>query len=256
MQKNKSFQLRVALILSLIITISFSCNNSEETVSGLSLDTLTLADAKMQALVDGGKLPCISTMILKDGKVVHRRTIGLANIEENRVLEEDAIFRIYSMSKPITAAALMILYDEGKFQLDDPVAGYIPEFEETKVWVDGEEVDQQEPFTIKHLLTHTAGFCYGWDVSHVDSLYAQATPEGIWGLGTLEEVVKLLATIPLRISPVRNMNIPYPLMWLVTWWRSCRECLLINSCKHACLIRSKWWIPDSTYQKRIRAGWQ
>ena len=105
------------------------------------------------------------------------------------------------MSKPITAAALMMLYDEGKFQLDDPVAGYIPEFEETRVWVDGEEVDQQEPFTIRHLLTHTAGFCYGWDVSHVDSLYAQASPEGLWGLGTLEEAVKLLATIPLKNQP-------------------------------------------------------
>jgi len=201
MKKITSLQLTVAIILSLILTVSFSCNIASETNAGLSLDSLNVADAEMQALVDEGKLPCIATMIVKDGKVVHRLTTGLANIEENRVLEEDAIFRIYSMSKPITTAALMILYDEGKFQLDDPVAGYIPEFEETKVWVDGEEVDQQEAFTIRHLLTHTAGFCYGSDVSHVDSLYAQATPEGLWGLGTLEEAVKLLAAIPLKNQP-------------------------------------------------------
>ncbi|MCK5694122.1 MAG: beta-lactamase family protein [Bacteroidales bacterium] len=201
MRKITSLPLTVTFILSLILTVSFSCNIASESKASLSQDSLNVADAEMQALVDEGKLPCISTMIIKDGKVVRRLTTGLANLEENRVLEEDAIFRIYSMSKPIATAALMILYDEGKFQLDDPVAGYIPEFEETKVWVDGEEVDQQEPFTIRHLLTHTAGFCYGWDVSHVDSLYAQATPQGLWGLGTLEEAVKLLATIPLKNQP-------------------------------------------------------
>ena len=201
MKRITSLQLTAAIILSLILTVSFSCNIASETNPGLSVDSLNVADAEMQALVDAGKLPCISTMILKDGNVVHRLTTGLANMEENRVLEEDAIFRIYSMSKPITTAALMILYDEGKFQLDDPVSGYIPEFAETKVWVDGEEVDQQEPFTIRHLLTHTAGFCYGSDVSHVDSLYAQATPAGLWGSGTIEEAVKLLATIPLKNQP-------------------------------------------------------
>ena len=151
MRKITSLPLTVTFILSLILTVSFSCNIASESKASLSQDSLNVADAEMQALVDEGKLPCISTMIIKDGKVVRRLTTGLANLEENRVLEEDAIFRIYSMSKPIATAALMILYDEGKFQLDDPVAGYIPEFEETKVWVDGEEVDQQEPFTIRHL---------------------------------------------------------------------------------------------------------
>ena len=201
MKKIKSLQLPMVLIMSLILAVSFSCNTTSETVSGLSVDTLELADAKMQVYVDDGKLSGISVLVLKDGKTVHQRTFGLAHMEEERVLEEDAIFRIYSMSKPITAAALMMLYDEGKFQLDDPVAGYIPEFEETKVWVDSEEVAQQEAFTIRHLLTHTAGFCYGSDVSHVDSLYAQASPQGLWGLGTLEEAVKLLATIPLKNQP-------------------------------------------------------
>jgi len=201
MKLIKALQLPATLFLSLILVSVFSCNSSEETVAGLSIDTLSKADSMMQALVDEGKLPCISTMILKEGELVHRRTIGLANIEENRALEEETIFRIYSMSKPITAAALMILYDDGKFQLDDPVAGYIPEFQETKVWVDGEAVAQEEAFTIRHLLTHTAGFCYGWDVSHVDSLYAQASPAGLWGLETLEEAVKLLAGIPLKNQP-------------------------------------------------------
>lgn len=201
MKKIRILQLPAVFILSLILALSFSCNTSTETVAGLSLDSLKQADLKMQAYVDEGKLPCVATVIIKDGKTIHQNIYGFAHIGEEKMLEDDAIFRIYSMSKPITAAALMILYDEGKFQLDDPVADYIPEFAETKVWVDGEEVDQQEAFTIRHLLTHTAGFCYGWDVSHVDSLYARASPEGLWAITTLEEMIKLLAPIPLKNQP-------------------------------------------------------
>ena len=202
MKRIKSMQLPLAVILSLILTVSFSCNTPTKNVAGLSVDTLKVADVKMQSLIDEGKLSGISVLVIKDCQTVHQRTFGLANIEEERTLAEDAIFRIYSMSKPITAAALMILYDEGKFQLDDPVAGYIPEFGATKVWVDGEEVDQQQAFTIRHLMTHTAGFCYGWDPgSHVDSLYNQASPGGLWGIGTLAEAMKLLATIPLKNQP-------------------------------------------------------
>ena len=201
MKRIPSLQVPLTIILSLILAVSFSCNTPSSTVAGLSLDTLALADAKMQSYVDEGKLSGISVLVYKDGQTVHQRTFGLAHMEENKVLEEDAVFRIYSMSKPITAAALMMLYDEGKFQLDDPVKTYIPEFADTKVWVDGEEVDQQEDFTIRHLLTHTAGFCYGWDVSHVDSLYAAASPGGLWGIGTLAEAIKVLATIPLKNQP-------------------------------------------------------
>jgi len=201
MKKNFTVQMASVGILSLILALSFSCNIPSDAVSGLSADTLKLADAKMQAYVDEGKLSGISVLVLKDGETAYQKTFGLANLEEERALKEDAIFRIYSMSKPITAAALMILYDEGKFQLDDPVETYIPEFKSTKVWVDGEEVEQKEKFTIRHLLTHTAGFCYGWDVSHVDSLYASASPAGLWGFETLAEAIKTLATIPLKNQP-------------------------------------------------------
>jgi len=201
MKRNPFLQVPLTIILSLILALSFSCNTPSTTVAGLSVDTLNQADALMQTYVDEGKLPCVSVLIIKDGQTAHQNTFGLANLEENRVMEEDAIFRIYSMSKPITAAALMMLYDEGKFQLDDPVKNYIPEFADTKVWVEGEEVDQQEDFTIRHLLTHTAGFCYGWDVSHVDSLYAQASPGGLSASGSLAELVTLLASIPLKNQP-------------------------------------------------------
>lgn len=191
-----------AMILVLVIAIPFSCNSPSTTASGSSADSLQAAGLKMQSYIDQDKLSGISVLTLKDGEVLHQNTVGLANIEEERKLEEDAIFRIYSMSKPITAAALMILYDKGKFQLDDAVEQYIPEFASTMVREDGREVPQKEAFTIRHLLTHTAGFSYGWDPSsHVDSLYNTAYEGGIWNTPNLATLVKLLATLPLKNQP-------------------------------------------------------
>jgi len=202
MKHRKSLIHSFFLILGLILIVSHPCNIVAQTSVGLSVDALELADQKMQAYIDEAKLSCISTLVLKDGKVAHQGTFGLANIEEERTVNEETIFRIYSMSKPITAAALMILYDEGKFQLDDPVANHIPEFTDTKVWVDGKEVDQVEPFTIRHLLTHTAGFTYGNDKnSHVDSLYAGARKGGELETATLEYWMKFIAGVPLKNQP-------------------------------------------------------
>jgi CubicO group peptidase (beta-lactamase class C family) len=192
----------LAGMLSFLLVILFSCNTNPGSVSGLSVDSLDQAQAVMKAYVDNDQLPCVATLVMKDSKIARRFTYGMADREEERVLTDDAIFRIYSMSKPITAAALMILYDEGKFQLDDPVAGYIPAFRDTKVYIDGELVDQQEPFTVRHLLTHTAGFTYGWDKeSHVDSLYSQIRSDAGWNTATLEEMINLVATIPLKYQP-------------------------------------------------------
>jgi CubicO group peptidase (beta-lactamase class C family) len=156
----------------------------------------------MKVYVDEGKLPCVAALVSKEGETITQFAYGMANREENRALSDKSIFRIYSMSKPITAAALMILFDEGKFQLDDPVASYIPAFRDTKVYAGGELVVQQEPFTIRHLLTHTAGFTYGWDQdSHVDSLYSALRSGGIWNSSTLEEMIRVVADIPLKHQP-------------------------------------------------------
>lgn len=199
---KKTVSLPSFLILLGILLISTpSCNTSTNTSMGLSLDTLELADLRMQKYIDDGELPCIATLVLKDGEVAHQGTFGMANIEEERKLKEDAIYRIYSMSKPITAAALMILYDEEKFLLDDPVEKYIPEFKDTRVWVDGAEVDQEQLFTIRHLLTHTAGFSYGNGRSYVDSLYRVAAKAGMWESATLGDMVKSITSFPLKNQP-------------------------------------------------------
>ncbi len=196
---TRTFQ--ATLFILAIFLFSQSCNTVSTTSVGLSLDSLELADIAMQSYIDDGKLSGVSVLVLKDGQLAHQSTFGFADISEERALAEDAIFRIYSMTKPITAVALMILFDEGKFELDDQVSKYIPEFENTTVYVDGEEVAQEEAMTIRHLLTHTAGFTYGWDPdSYVDSLY-NALPEGMWNTQTIGEMVKLVAEIPLKFQP-------------------------------------------------------
>lgn len=190
----------------LVGTLSFSCNTankkSASVENGISQDSLEAACEKLQEYIDGGKLAGISAMVVKDNKTVLKRNFGYADLEKQKPIEDNTIFRIYSMTKPITAAALMTLYDEGKFQLDDEVAKYIPEFENTKVY--NPETKKLEPqvnkITIRHLLTHTSGLTYGWDPNaYVDSLY-RATGAAGWD-SPLGEQVKILAGIPLKHQP-------------------------------------------------------
>ena len=160
----------------------------------------------MQELVDSGKYAGIYTLVMKDGEVVHQKQYGFADIENQVPIDENTIFRIFSMSKPVTATALMILYDEGKFKLDDKVAQYIPEFEGALVYTPDEEggfslEPQMDELSIRHLLTHTSGIPYGWDPnSYVDSLY-NALGVGGWDSTTIGEKMRMLATLPLKSQP-------------------------------------------------------
>ena len=160
----------------------------------------------MQQLVDSSKYAGITTLVMKDGKIVHQERFGSADIKAKIPIEENTIFRIFSMSKPVTAVALMTLYEEGKFQLDDPVAKYIPEFKGALVYTPDEEggftlEPQENELSIRHLLTHTSGIPYGWDQkAYVDSLY-RASGVGDWDTTTIGEKMRLLATLPLKFQP-------------------------------------------------------
>lgn len=187
-----------------IILLQVSCVNKTVTADsvGLSGDKLQLATIKMKEYIDNGKLAGISAMVHKNGATVYRENFGYANFNEKKPMGDSTIFRIFSMTKPVTAVALMTLFDEGKFQLDDNVSKYIPEFTGTMVY--NAETKKLEPqikeMTIRHLLTHTSGLTYGWDQkAYVDSLY-RATGASGWD-GTIGEKVKVMASLPLKYQP-------------------------------------------------------
>ena len=173
---------------------------------GMSSDRLERLNGAMQGLVDDGLLAGITTMISRHGKVAHFGTFGHQNIEDGVEMSEDTIFRIYSMTKPITGVALMILYEEGKFRLSDPVHRYIPEFEGLVVAKEdgpnGQPITEpaDHPMTIRELMAHTAGLSYGiFSQSQVDALYNEANV--LDNNSTLKDMIDKLSKIPLRQQP-------------------------------------------------------
>ena len=132
--------------------------------AGMSSTRLERINSAMQGFVDEGKLAGIVTMISRRGKVVHFEKFGKMDLETGKEMQLDTLFRIYSMSKPIVTVAAMSLYEEGRFQLNDPISKYMPEFKETKVLVDGREVTPDRESTVKNLMSHTAGQTYGFFV--------------------------------------------------------------------------------------------
>ena len=130
---------------------------------GVSAERLERIRPMLQDYVDAEHLPGFLTVVARRGKIVHFETIGMRDIENKKPIEPDTIFRIYSMSKPITSVAVMMLYEEGHFQLNTPVSKFMPEFENMKVYNEDqtEILDAKKEITIKHLLMHTAGFTTG-----------------------------------------------------------------------------------------------
>jgi CubicO group peptidase (beta-lactamase class C family) len=167
---------------------------------GLSKLGLTKIDSVMQQYVNEKKLPGMITMIARRGNIVSFQKYG--NMNEGKQMQFDAIFRIASMTKPVTSVAIMILCDEGLLHLDDPVSKYIPEFGDLKVFSDcgnrGFHLEKQnKQMTIRNLLTHTSGLVSGGENSYVDSLYRVANINE----GTLKEEILKLSKIPLKFQP-------------------------------------------------------
>ena len=160
----------------------------------------------MRRFIDNHQVPGILTVIAKNGKVVHKEAQGYADIENKKELTTETIFRLFSMTKPVTGVAVMILYEEGFFFLDDPIQNYLPEFTNQKVYTEHGLVDSVRPITIRHLLTHTAGFTYPG--LHTDPAMAEIydTADGGEGFArlsdfNLKEHVKKLAALPLVCQP-------------------------------------------------------
>lgn len=186
------------LLVSLVLAQPAPMNKPAEAV-GLSTERLSRINPNMQAYIDQGKLGGIVTAVARKGQLVHMEAFGKTKVEGGQKMQPNSIFRIFSMTKPIVSVALMTLFEEGKFHLDDPVSKFIPAFADLKVYEAGELVDLKNPMTVEHLLTHTSGLSYGWNPTHVDTLYAMAN---IFEPGrNLEAFVERIATLPLNFQP-------------------------------------------------------
>lgn len=172
---------------------------------GMSAERLARLPAGMKALVDEGRLAGVVTMVARHGKVVEFDAVGKRDIAAGAPMQKDSIFRIYSMTKPITGVAMMILFEEGKWQLNDPVSKFIPEFANLKVFAteaNGNMTlkDQAHPVTMRELMSHSGGFTYGYfSNTPVDKLQREADVLNV--NNTLDEFIKRMAKLPLNTQP-------------------------------------------------------
>lgn len=192
-----------AIYLCLVLAILAGCSLHENKFPaakpekvGMSAEHIDRIKPVMQRYVDEDKLPCMITMVARRGKVVHFEKYGWMDVD--KPMQLNTVFRIASMTKPVTSVAVMMLYEEGCFQLDDPVADYIPEFRNLKVFSSIDKngiytVDPIRPMTIRDLLTHTSGFSGVGEDTPVDSMYSAANLSD----GTLKDMIQKLSEIPL-----------------------------------------------------------
>ena len=177
---------------------------------GMSAERLSRIDARLQDYIDQKEAPGFVTLVARDSEVVHFEAFGYRDAERQLPMEKDTVFRIYSMTKPITSVAMMMLYEEGKFQLVEPVSRYISAFGNTKVlrgydFMGQQLVTQNPPMTIHHLLTHTAGLSYGFHFdSPIDDMYRDSIFRS--ETATLEEKIVGMAALPLRFQPGSAWN--------------------------------------------------
>jgi CubicO group peptidase (beta-lactamase class C family) len=188
--------------------------------AGFSPERLALIDQVMaRRYVDSGKLPGLLTMVYRRGRIAHLGMAGQIDLERGKQMREDAIFRIYSMSKPITAAALMILAEQGAIGLDDDVASHIPSWKNLGVYATGMPslvasgppqfitTRPARPMKVIDLATHTAGLTYGFmNRTNVDRAYRELKIADFGAEGGLDAMIENLSTLPLEFSPGTAWN--------------------------------------------------
>lgn len=169
---------------------------------GFSPERLQRLDTRMHSFVDQGGTAGVITLIARHGRIVHFDVYGKADVEDGTPLRADTLFRMYSMTKPITSVALLMLYEEGKFQLDEPLAKYLPELKDVQVYVSGAgssmvlEAPKRAP-TVRDVFRHTGGFSYGNGRTGADDAQREAKVMD----GGLAELPARLAKVPLFYQP-------------------------------------------------------
>lgn len=188
----------IALVVS-SATLAADIRVTKAKKVGMSSSQLVKLDEMGQRYIDNQQYSGLVSMVTRKGKVVHFQAYGNMSVDNDLPMQTNTLFRIYSMTKPITAVAAMILYEEGAFQLDDPVSQYLPEFADIKVLENGELVAPSAPMTIRQLFTHSSGLSYGFATDNsVDEEYRKVQP---LESKDLQEFVKKVTKIPLRFEP-------------------------------------------------------
>lgn len=188
------------------MTIQAEAERARVAGSGMTPEPLARIRPALQHYIDAGVIPCAQTVIFRHGEVVFEETQGWSSVEARTPLRPDAIFRLYSMTKPLVGVAILQLLQDGRLRLDDPVAAFLPEFADMKVLQDGDLVPMDRPITLHHLLTHTAGLSYHFLLDDpVAERYFAAGLFDNWtvqqaGL-SLADYVEKLASFPLRAQP-------------------------------------------------------
>ena len=197
---------RSMLIVTLLCLV-LSCIGYAEELSfaspkdvGMSAEKLAGVKTVVQGLVDDKKVAGATVVVARKGKIAFFETFGMMDIEAQRPMANDTILRFYSMSKPITSVALMMLYEEGKIELDDPVSKHIPQFKELKVYSESGNEALNRPMSVSDLLRHTSGLTYGFfGITAVDKMYIE---KGVFDWqSNLEDKVSKLSEIPLLYQP-------------------------------------------------------
>jgi CubicO group peptidase (beta-lactamase class C family) len=213
-----------ALAILLSITLMISANAQTKSVkstpllseaspqsAGMSEERLAAIDKMLTQSIEKNQIPGAVALVARNGKIVYYKAFGMAENEAKRNLKRDDIFRIASQTKAITATAVMILWEEGKFRLDDPISKYIPEFKNAQILDSLKEVDTtyttipaKGEITIRHLLTHKSGVGYGIiDNDQFSKIYQKAGIVDLFTTSsvTIEENIKKLAKLPLHHNP-------------------------------------------------------
>jgi len=183
---------------------------------GVSSERIGRITSVMGKYVENKTVPGLTAIVARNGKLVYSKSFGFSNEEDQKPLEEGAIYRMYSMTKPVTAVAVMTLFEEGLILLDDPISNYLPEFKNSKVYIELEggafELVEAEPITIKHLLTHTSGMDSRRSQTPTGKMQLEAGLDWDQAMGSgmnLEEFVKKLAAIPLYSQPGTEWRYSY-----------------------------------------------
>ena len=210
MRPNRMMALAAACAMGACLARAQGLPRARPEDVGLSADALARIRPALQADVDAGKFAGVIAAVARHGKLAYLESAGLMDIAKAAPMRTDAVFQICSMTKPITAAAVLQLVERGKLRLDDPVSKYIPAFANVKVYAGGSAAqpalrDPERPITIANLLTHTSGLTYGlFGNTPVDTIYRGANL--MPGERTIAQFADSAARLPLLFSPGTAWN--------------------------------------------------